>query len=237
MEYPSAKVKNVFNNLSKKKSTLNSQEVNEEIQELSEDERCQLFWLIYQTNKMPLEILSKEFKLWDGIKALFIGDYSSTGLLNEQNGSILELAEIGVYMGSLTLEDFRSVARFLYTHALNYNLIVDQINEIIVRLLANITTSNEDIIAKLSTLIRYMGLPPSGFDRLCENLLVSFPGLISEIKKLKELPIDTCQHYPGLCPKVRHEKSQMELSACNSNTENGQRISTSCDRKLAIPAT
>ena len=67
MEYPSAKVKNISNLLSKKKNTLSDQKVEEKIQALSEDERCQLFWIMQQTNNVDLEIFSKESDLWDGI--------------------------------------------------------------------------------------------------------------------------------------------------------------------------
>ena len=79
MEYPAAKVKNVHEILSKGKDILSNQEVKEEIHKLTEDERCQLFWLLHQNKNLPLNILSKESELWDGIKALFCGDYSNTG--------------------------------------------------------------------------------------------------------------------------------------------------------------
>jgi len=196
------KVKNVQSILLKKKDTLSNLEVDEKIQELSENERCQLFWLTYQTNESPLEILSKEYNLWNGVRALFNGDYSSTGVLNKQNELILTLTETGVYMGSLTLEDFRSVARFLYTHAINYNMIVDRINGTLVRFLANITTSTDDILKKLVSLIRFIGLPPSGFDHLRTNYLDLFHGSSSEFEELQELPIDTCQHYPEYIKEI-----------------------------------
>jgi hypothetical protein len=202
MEFPSAKVKSVHKQMTERKDTISYQEIESKIQELSEEERCQLFWKFYETKDLVKDILLREFEIWEGIEALFKGDYSNTDVLDDQNELILTLTEMGVYMGSLDLEDFRSVIRFLLTHAIKYDLIVDEINETVIRLLANITISNEDIIAKLSTLIRYMGLPPSGFDHLCENLLVSFPGLISEIEKLKELPIDTCQHYPEYLDEI-----------------------------------
>ena len=182
MEFPSAKVKSLHKQITEKKDTMSNQEIENKIQELSEEERCQLFWKFYETKDLVKEFLLKEFQIWDGIEALFKGDYSNTDVLDDQNELILAFTEMGVYMGSLNLEDFRSVVRFMLTHAIKYDLIVDKINETIIRLLANITTSNEDIIAKLSSLIRYMGLPPSGFDHLCKNLLVSFPSLISEIE-------------------------------------------------------
>ena len=211
MEFPSAKVKSVHKQITEKKDTMSNQEIENKIQELSEEERCQLFWKFYETKDLVKEFLLKEFQIWDGIEALFKGDYSNTDVLDDQNELILAFTEMGVYMGSLNLEDFRSVVRFMLTHAIKYDLIVDEINETLIRLLANITTSNEDIIAKLSSLIRYMGLPPSGFDHLCKNLLVSFPSLISEIEQLKELPIDTCQHYPEYIAEIA-EKLDYDIS-------------------------
>ncbi|MHA1207099.1 MAG: hypothetical protein ACTSSO_05985, partial [Candidatus Hodarchaeales archaeon] len=108
MKYPSVKVKNIHNILSENKDALRNQESEEKIQGLSEEERCQLFWLMQQTNNLPLDILSRENKIWNGVKAIFNGDYTSTGVLDKQNDLILTLTETGVYMGSLTLEDFRS---------------------------------------------------------------------------------------------------------------------------------
>ncbi|MHA1443217.1 MAG: MBL fold metallo-hydrolase [Candidatus Hodarchaeales archaeon] len=210
MKYPSVKVKNIHNILSENKDTLSNQEAEEKIQGLSEEERCQLFWLMQQTNNLPLDILSREIKIWNGVKAIFNGDYTSTGVLDKQNDLILTLTETGVYMGSLTLEDFRSVSRFLYTHANNYNLMVDQLNETVLRLLANITTSTDDLLKKLVSLIRFIGLPPSGFEHLKDNFSDIFHSSSSQIERLQELPIDTCQHYPEyikeLTEKLNYDK-------------------------------
>jgi hypothetical protein len=202
MEFPSAKVKSVHKQITENKDTMSNQEIKNKIQELSEEERCQLFWKFDETKDLVKDVLLKEFQIWKGIEALFKGDYSNTNVLDGQNELILTFTEVGVYLGSLNLEDFRSIVKFLLTHAIKYDLVVDEINETIIRLLSKITTSNEDIISKLSTLIRYVGLPPAGFDHLLEKLLKNFPGLNVEIEKLKELPIDTCQNYPEYIDEI-----------------------------------
>ena len=202
MKYPSAKVISLHKFLKENREPFKNQQDNEKIKDLSEQERSQLFWMFHKTHDKKTGSFLEESELWGGVEALFRGDYSNTEILKAKNRPILTLAEMGVHMGALNIDDFRTITRFLYTNSVNTEFAVNEINDSIIRLIANMITFNNTALEKLYSLIRYFGLPPSGFEHLSNKLLEAFPNINDDIKKLKSLPIDTSQRYPEYTDEI-----------------------------------
>jgi Cft2 family RNA processing exonuclease len=172
------------------------------ILDLTPQEKYQLFWLISRTNCVNHEFFEDENFLWNSIKSIFNSDYANTDQLLEQQDQVLKFILSGVFLDYLDIEDVRSVIRFLYTHSPEPKLTVTKINEFMVELLGYFASTNVEPIEKFTSTIRFLGIPPLGFDELIQNLISAFPKQKETLKAIEELPVSTCQNYPEYIPEM-----------------------------------
>ena len=174
----------------------------EAIHNLSVHEKYQLYWLISKTKLVDHELFEVENTLWNSIKGIFNSEYLQTDQLLDQQDHVLTFVETGTFLDYLDFEDFRSVVRFLYTHSLEPEITITKINGKIVNLLAFFASSDENPIEKTNSMIRFIGIPPAGFDELNQKLLATFPKQKKALEAINELQISVCQKYPEYIPEI-----------------------------------
>ncbi len=208
---PSTLIKDLSITLNETTEQSIEEEIAKKILILKTKEKSQLFWLISRTNWVKHDLFKVENTLWQRIQCIFKSEYTETEKLLEQQDQVLIFVQIGVFLDFLDIEDFRSVVRFLYTHSLDPKFTLIKINESIVDLISFYVSSKEDPIEKLVQMIRFLGIPPTGFDELIKKFSEAFPKRKKELNTLTELPINSCQNYPEYIPemveKLNYDKS------------------------------
>jgi Cft2 family RNA processing exonuclease len=196
MKVPESKAYQLYTILNAKEESTLEENVIKEIHMLEPVEKCQLFFLLSESHIRNHEIFTEENKVWEGIRNLFIGNYEETRILLLKPEFSLNLVEEGIKIEVLDFEDFRTVVRYLYTNATNTKKTIDLINKMILNLLLFLNGTLENPIEKFLALVRFLGIPPSGFDQIVKKLNSHFPSHSEEISILQQLPIATCQRYP-----------------------------------------
>ncbi|MHA2094639.1 MAG: MBL fold metallo-hydrolase [Candidatus Hodarchaeales archaeon] len=198
------------------------------VQNLSTHDKFELYWLISHSKCVKHDLFKKENLLWSSIRSIFNSEYTHTDQLVDQHERVLTFVLVGVFLDYLDLEDFRSVVRFLYTHSLAPETAITEINDKIVDLIS-FFTNDEDPVEKFVSMVRFIGIPPAGFDDAIQKLIAEFPKQKRELEDIKELPINTCQNYPEYIPEMVEKldydrtvpvlKQWIDHTALNSITE------------------
>ena len=204
MDFPDSHVKNIVDRLKEKKNSGEILDLSAEIENLSLNQRLQLFCLVLEYEKLNSELFPLETKIWEAIHALFRNDYSDTSILIENYENTLELAEIGLLSQLFDLEDYRTILRFLYTNIEDYPDSLLQINLKILNYLRVLEVGG-NILPIFSLLLRFLGIPLVATDELKTRLLEYFPKAKSEITAFFELPITTLQRYPEYLDEIAEQ--------------------------------
>ncbi len=211
MKVPESQVNEVYVKLVENGKSTIPEELITRIQSFTNKEKSQLFWLTVDSELKDKEIFTRETRIWQGIKNLFKGNYEETDILIAEQEQTLALFEAGISLKVLDFEDFRSVVRFIYTNTVDPSITIEQINTRLIELLFSLNSPSEDPMIKLLALIRFLGLPPSGFEQLISNYKETFSSFAEKIKIIQQLPIGICQRYPEyiseIAEKLEYDKN------------------------------
>ncbi len=202
LDIPSARVKKLSETLHENLGQPTEPKLETVIFDLPRTEKYQLFWLGSQTQISDLECFKNEKIYYNSIRSIFKSEYEKTDHILEQQKQVLTFTLSGVFLAYLDLEDFRSVVKFLYTHSTEPDVTIREINKSVVDIVKFFISSKEEPIEKLISMIRFIGIPPEGFEELAKYFINKFPNQKGAITKISELPISTCQNYPDYIPEM-----------------------------------
>ena len=179
-----------------------SEKIKEQILDLSNLERFHLFWMLHDLDMELNNVFSNEIELWEICKKIFRNEISDKNISEEEVTQILVFLERGIITKKLNLEDGRNIVQYLYTHTVNPDKAIIQINNMIVNITTGFKIQTENSLQITLKLIHYFGIPTENFEELVESVLNAYPELKKDIDPLRSAPISTCQKYPEYIPET-----------------------------------
>ncbi|MFW9903481.1 MAG: MBL fold metallo-hydrolase [Candidatus Thorarchaeota archaeon] len=204
MDFPDSHVEKIVVRIRKKLNSGKTLDLAAEIENLSLNQRFQLFCLMQEYEMVNSELFPLETKIWEVVHALFRNDYSESSILIENYENTLDLVEIGLLSQLFDLEDYRTILRFLYVNIEDYPDSALKINLKLLNYL-RVCKVKDNLLPIFGLMLRFLGIPLVATDVLKKKLLEFFPKVKSEIEAFFELPITILQRYPEYLDEIAEQ--------------------------------
>jgi Cft2 family RNA processing exonuclease len=204
MDFPDSHVQKLVKSLKKRLRDNQSIDLASFLEDLSSSQRFHFYCLVKNLELPISEHFTLENKIWNQFQALFRNDYENLTLLIQHFDSTLDLAGAALLNGLFELEDFRTLTRYLFTNATDYDDAILKINISILHFL-NAKGVESQILVKLRVFLRFLGIPLAYIENLKITLLELFPKAQAEINSFLEYPISTCQKHPEYVEEIAEQ--------------------------------